>query len=101
MKVPVSKPHVGAAEIANVNKALTEGAISGVYGEFLGQFEREFAAFCDTEHAVSCSNGTTALHLAMVASGIKAGDEVGLDPDQHGIVFCRALYRCQAGAGRY
>ena len=92
MKVPVSKPHVGAAEIANVNKALAEGAISGVYGEFLGQFEREFAAFCDTEHAVSCSNGTTALHLAMVASGIKAGDEVLVSTLTNMASFFAVLY---------
>lgn len=76
MKVPVSKPHLGAAEIEFVNKAMRDNAVSGVFGEYIERFENEFAAFCDARYAVSCSNGTTALHLALVAAGIKAGDEV-------------------------
>jgi perosamine synthetase len=76
MKVPVSRPHLGQAEIANVNRALEANALSGVFGEFIEKFERGFAAFCECDYAVSCSNGTTALHLALAAAGIKAGDEV-------------------------
>ncbi|HUQ11795.1 MAG TPA: DegT/DnrJ/EryC1/StrS family aminotransferase [Steroidobacteraceae bacterium] len=76
MKVPVSRPHLGAAEIEFVNKAMRDNAVSGVFGEYLERFENEFAAFCDAKFAVSCSNGTTALHLALVAAGVKAGDEV-------------------------
>ncbi len=76
MKVAVSKPHLGPAEIEFVNKAMRENAVSGVFGEFIERFEQEFAEFCDAKYAVSCSNGTTALHLALVAGGVKAGDEV-------------------------
>ncbi|HKU89325.1 MAG TPA: DegT/DnrJ/EryC1/StrS family aminotransferase [Steroidobacteraceae bacterium] len=76
MKVPVSKPHLGAAEIEFVNKAMRDNAVSGVFGEYIERFETEFAAFCDAKYAVSCSNGTTALHLALVAAGVQAGDEV-------------------------
>lgn len=76
MIVPVSRPHMGEAEKAFVNQALDANAISGLYGEFLERFEREFAAFCGVRHAISCSNGTTALHLAMAAAGIGEGDEV-------------------------
>lgn len=74
--VPVSRPLVGEAERAFVREALDEGAISGLFGSALERFEREFADFCGTKYAVTCSNGTTALHLAMVAAGVKAGDEV-------------------------
>ena len=45
-------------------------------GEFVNRFESTFAKFCDTQFAVSTSNGTTALHLALVAAGIGPGDEV-------------------------
>jgi perosamine synthetase len=76
MKVPVSRPLVGPAEIEYVNKALRESAVSGVFGEFIERFEKEFATFCETRHAVSCANGTVALHLALAAAGVKAGDEV-------------------------
>ena len=49
-------------------------AFSG--GPFVEAFERSFAEFCGTAHAAGCNNGTTALHLAMMALGIGAGDEV-------------------------
>lgn len=76
MKVPVSRPHLGEAEVRFVNEALAQNAISGVFGEFIDRFETEFAAFCGSKYAVSCSNGTTALHLALAAAGVKEGDEV-------------------------
>ena len=75
-RIPVSRPHLGEPEIEFVNKALRDNAVSGVFGEYIERFESEFAAFCETRYAVSCSNGTTALHLAMAAAGISAGDEV-------------------------
>jgi perosamine synthetase len=76
MQIPVSRPYLGQAEKSFVNQAMEANAISGVFGEFLEKFEKEFASFCDTQYAVSCSNGTTALHLALVAAGLKEGDEV-------------------------
>ena len=76
MRIPVSKPYMGELEKKYVNEALNSNAISGVFGEFIDRFESEFAKFCDSKYAVSCSNGTTALHLALVAAGVKEGDEV-------------------------
>lgn len=49
-------------------------AFSG--GPFVEEFEKNFAAFCATKYAVGVNNGTSALHLAMLALGIGAGDEV-------------------------
>jgi len=45
-------------------------------GRFIGEFETAFARFCDVRHAVATNNGTTALHLALVALGVGPGDEV-------------------------
>jgi len=45
-------------------------------GEFIPQFERKFAGLCAASHGVACCNGTAALHLALEALGIGAGDEV-------------------------
>jgi len=55
-------------------KVYENTAFSG--GPFVEQFEKEFANFCDTEYAIGVNNGTTALHLAMMALGIGQGDEV-------------------------
>jgi len=49
-------------------------AFSG--GPFVEKFENEFAGFCGTKYALGINNGTSALHLAMLALGIGAGDEV-------------------------
>ncbi len=55
-------------------KVYEQTAFSG--GPFVEEFEKNFAAFCDTKYAIAVNNGTTALHLAMLALGIGAGDEV-------------------------
>jgi dTDP-4-amino-4,6-dideoxygalactose transaminase len=55
-------------------KVYEKTAFSG--GAFVEEFEKSFAAYCETEFAVGVSNGTTALHLAMIALGIGEGDEV-------------------------
>lgn len=55
-------------------KVYESTAFSG--GPFVEEFERNFAAFCQTDFAVGVNNGTSALHLAMLALGISAGDEV-------------------------
>lgn len=91
-QVPVSQPQLGAAEVAFVNEALAANAISGLYGGFIDRFESEFAAFCGTRHAVSCSNGTTALHLALAAAGIQAGDEVLVSTLTNMASFFAVLY---------
>lgn len=47
-----------------------------VLGEQVEAFESEFARFCGTQHALGVNSGTSALHLALLAAGVKAGDEV-------------------------
>lgn len=51
-----------------------ETAFSG--GKYADKFDEEFAAFCHVPYAAGVNNGTSALHCAMVALGIEAGDEV-------------------------
>lgn len=55
-------------------KVYEQTAFSG--GSFVESFEKDFAKFCDTRFAIGVNNGTSALHLAMLALGIGAGDEV-------------------------
>src|SRR3984885_280232 len=67
-------PHVELEEelTAVFQKALrTAGFIGGAMVE---DFEREFAAFCQTEHSVAVNSGTDALRFALIAAGVKPGD---------------------------
>ena len=92
MRIPVSQPHMGEREKKYVNEALDSNAISGVFGGFIDRFEADFAKFCDSKYAVSCSNGTTALHLAMAAAGVKEGDEVLVSTLTNMASFFAVLY---------
>ncbi|HNF49502.1 MAG TPA: aminotransferase class I/II-fold pyridoxal phosphate-dependent enzyme, partial [Chitinophagales bacterium] len=56
------------------DKVFENTAFSG--GSFVEEFEQQFASYCQTNYAIGVSNGTTALHLAMLALGIGQGDEV-------------------------
>jgi perosamine synthetase len=76
MKIPVFEPEVGEEEIAYVIDALRRGEISGNFGSYLNRFENEFAAYSGCKYGVAVTSGTTALHLAVAATGIGAGDEV-------------------------
>ncbi len=47
-----------------------------ILGEEVEAFETEFAKYCQTKYAVGLNSGTSALHLALLAAGVKPGDEV-------------------------
>jgi len=49
-------------------------------GDIVKSFEDEFAAFCGTKYALTCVNGSVALRLALIACGVKPGDEVIIPP---------------------
>jgi perosamine synthetase len=73
--IPIYEPWLGELEEAYVLDAVRSGWISSL-GKYVTEFEERFADFCGTRHAVSVSNGTTALHLALHALGVGPGDEV-------------------------
>ncbi|MBK7987402.1 MAG: DegT/DnrJ/EryC1/StrS family aminotransferase [Ignavibacteria bacterium] len=74
--IPVFEPIIGEEEIAYVTDALRKGEISGSFGGYIPEFEKQFADFCGVKHGIAVSSGTTALHLAVQAAGIGRGDEV-------------------------
>ena len=51
-----------------------------IMGEEIKQFEAELSTFTGAKHAITCSNGTDALLLALMAMDIKAGDEIITTP---------------------
>jgi perosamine synthetase len=72
--IPIIKPLMDEREAEAARRVILSGWIT--QGPEVAAFEKEFAAFTGAEHAVAASNCTTALHLALLAAGIKAGDEV-------------------------
>jgi dTDP-4-amino-4,6-dideoxygalactose transaminase len=78
---------------AALDAVLDKTAFAG--GPFVAQFEKEFAAFCGTQHAVGVGNGTDALWMALLGLGIGPGDEVITVPDTF-IATCEAISYCGA-----
>ncbi|MCS6969217.1 MAG: DegT/DnrJ/EryC1/StrS family aminotransferase [Cytophagales bacterium] len=74
--IPVFEPEIGQEEKDAVADALQRGEISGSFGQYIPNFERAFADYCGVKHGVAVSSGTTALQLAVRATGIGKGDEV-------------------------
>jgi len=78
VKIPLSAPDITDAEIEAVTAVLRTPSLSR--GRHLVEFEAALAARVGAPHAVGVSSGTAALHLAIRACGIAAGDEVITTP---------------------
>ncbi|MBN1280603.1 MAG: DegT/DnrJ/EryC1/StrS family aminotransferase [Candidatus Thermoplasmatota archaeon] len=64
------KPEIDAAMQSVIDNT------SFIMGKPLKVFEEHFATFCSVKHMVGCGSGTAAVHLALLAAGLKKGDEV-------------------------
>ncbi len=73
-QIPVARPAIGQEEISAVTDVLKSGMLAS--GERVLEFEKKFADFCGSNHAVAVNNGTAALHAALLTAGIGPGDEV-------------------------
>jgi perosamine synthetase len=74
-RLPVAGPDLSGNEEAYAADAIRSSWISST-GDYVDRFEREFAELCGTDTALSVCNGTVALHLSLLAIGVRAGDEV-------------------------
>jgi dTDP-4-amino-4,6-dideoxygalactose transaminase len=72
-KIHLSSPHMGEAELLNVQEAFATNWISPA-GPFIGQFENELAAYCGSAGAGVVQSGTAAIHLALRLLEIQQGD---------------------------
>src|SRR5581483_3862785 len=72
--LPFALPHITQAEIDEVVDTLRSGWLTT--GPKTKRFEREFAECVGSPHALAVNSATAAMHLALDAIGLKAGDEV-------------------------
>lgn len=76
--IPISKPLLGKEEEQAVKRVLNSGFLT--QGEEVRKFEEEFSKYIGTKFAVAMNSGTSALHTALLSSGIGPGDEVITTP---------------------
>lgn len=72
--IPITKPMLGAEEVRAAERAILSGWVT--QGPEVVAFEKEFAELVGAPFACAVSSCTTALHLALLAVGVKPGDEV-------------------------
>ena len=73
--IPVCVPFIGEEELKNVTDCVKTNWISSK-GKYVEEFEKKFANYCGCKYGIATTNGTTALHLALVSLGVGKGDEV-------------------------
>ena len=72
--IPIAKPYIGKEESDLVLETIRDNWITG--GKKVEEFEKRIAKLTESKYAIACSNGTVAIYMALVAMGIKQGDEV-------------------------
>jgi UDP-4-amino-4-deoxy-L-arabinose-oxoglutarate aminotransferase len=77
-RIPFFQHDLGAAELASLERALGDAILST--GDIVAEFEQRFAAYLDMPHVVGVTSCTAALHLALQALDVGAGDEVITTP---------------------
>lgn len=91
--IPVARPALGEQEAEALRRVIQSGWVT--QGPEVAAFESEFAAFVGAAHACAVSNCTTALHLALKAVGVTAGDEV-ITVSHSFIATANAIRYCDA-----
>jgi dTDP-4-amino-4,6-dideoxygalactose transaminase len=74
-RIYLSRPHMGGAELELVKDVFASNWVAPL-GPHVDAFERELATYIGLGHCAALSSGTSAIHLALIILGIKAGDEV-------------------------
>lgn len=72
--IPISIPHLYKEDKSLAKKAINDGFIAN--GPEIALFEKEMAFYCNRKYAVTCSNGTVALYLAIKSLNLPTGSEV-------------------------
>ena len=93
IKFPAYVPWISKEDKKNVNKALEQTMLT--LGPQLEKFESDFCKYTKSKYAIAVSNCTAALHLSLMALGIKKNDEV-IIPDLTFVADANAILACNA-----
>ncbi len=72
--IPHSRPTITQTDVKTVSSVLESGQIA--QGPVVGEFEKQFSEFIGKKEGAATSSGTAALHLALLALGVRDGNEV-------------------------
>lgn len=92
--IPLHEPRFIGNEKAYLNECIDSTFVSSV-GKFVDMFEQKIAEFTGAKFAVATTNGTSALHIALLLAGVENGDEVITQPLTF-IATCNAISYCGA-----
>lgn len=92
--IPIVKPSLRGNELRYITECITSNWVSS-QGKFVNRFESLFSSLHEEMPALSVSNGTTALHLALLSLGIGEGDEV-LVPNLTFAASANSVIHCNA-----
>jgi len=94
--IPLHEPRFIGNEKKYLSECIDSTFVSSV-GEFVDRFEKKIAEFTGSKFAIATSNGTSALHVALLISGVGSGDEVITQPLTF-VATCNAVNYCNAKA---
>jgi len=92
--VPLHGPKFIGNEKKYLNECIDSTFVSSV-GKFVDEFERKIASYTGTKYAVATSNGTSALHIALLLANVENNDEVITQPLTF-VATCNAINYCGA-----
>jgi perosamine synthetase len=92
--VPLHEPRLAGNESRYLSDCVASNYVSSV-GAYVDRFESDLAEFAGAKHAVATVNGTSALHIALLLSGVQPGDEV-LVPALSFVATANAVHYCNA-----
>ena len=93
-KVPLHAPFLNDNSHKYLLECIRSSWVSTA-GKFVDQFEEKIKKFTKSKYVISCINGTSALHISLLVSGVKANDEV-IVPTLSFIAPINAIKYCQA-----
>lgn len=93
-KISLVNPVFNGNEKKYVTDCIDSSWISST-GKYVDEFEKKFSDFCGSKYGVTSSNGTVALHLALLALGVSEGDEV-IVPTMTYIATANSVTYCKA-----
>jgi len=92
--IPLHEPKFIGNEKKYLNECIDSTFVSSV-GKFVDRFELEIAKYTCAKYAIATSNGTSALHIALLVSGVESGHEVITQPLTF-VATCNAISYCNA-----